>query len=213
MDAKLKALKVVELKAILAQAKVQVPAKANKSDLISRIIASTHALDVYNKLHTQDDLLVPPADTRSVDWNSDQPSPEPKSPAVLKSDESPIADFDPISTGSISASTGVRVPDDPEAEKRRQRAARFGIPVVEPPKPQPSHAARNPSAPNGAKQAQSSNTISDDAEKLKARAARFGVPQAIAIGQKRSAPSEIVNPEEAEKRRRRAERFGTGFVI
>lgn len=61
LTVKLKSLKVVDLKAILAQANVQVPAKANKNDLIARIIGSTKAVDVYNKLHSpQDDLLAPP---------------------------------------------------------------------------------------------------------------------------------------------------------
>lgn len=52
---------------------------------------------------------------------------------------------------------------DSEAEKRKQRAARFGIPVVEPPKPRPPQAARNPSARNGAKakQPQPANATAD----------------------------------------------------
>lgn len=60
MDAKLKLLKVVDLKAVLAKAQVQVPAKANKSDLIAKIIASKSAIDVYNSLYPSDDLLAPP---------------------------------------------------------------------------------------------------------------------------------------------------------
>jgi hypothetical protein len=44
-----KSLKVVELKDILAKASVSAPAKANKQDLIARIIASAVALDVYKK--------------------------------------------------------------------------------------------------------------------------------------------------------------------
>lgn len=58
---KLKALKVVDLKAILAKANVQAPAKATKSDLIARIIASQPAQDAYLSLYPpQDDLLAPP---------------------------------------------------------------------------------------------------------------------------------------------------------
>lgn len=48
-DAKLKSLKVVDLKDILAKASVSVPAKANKQDLITRILASPAALEVYAK--------------------------------------------------------------------------------------------------------------------------------------------------------------------
>ena len=60
-SSKLKALKVVDLKAILAKGNVQVPAKATKSDLISRIQASKPAQDAYLSLYPpQDDLLAPP---------------------------------------------------------------------------------------------------------------------------------------------------------
>jgi hypothetical protein len=58
---KLKALKVVDLRAILAKGGVQVPAKATKSDLIARIQASKPAQDAYLSLYPpQDDLLAPP---------------------------------------------------------------------------------------------------------------------------------------------------------
>lgn len=49
MDAKLKSLKVVELKDILQKANVTVPAKANKQDLIAKILGSSAAIEVYNK--------------------------------------------------------------------------------------------------------------------------------------------------------------------
>jgi hypothetical protein len=58
---KLKALKVVDLRAILAKGNVPVPAKATKSDLISRIQGSKPAQDAYLSLYPpQDDLLAPP---------------------------------------------------------------------------------------------------------------------------------------------------------
>ena len=53
----LKALKVVDLKAILAEANVHVPAKSTKSDLISQILASKAAQDACLLLYPQ---LVPP---------------------------------------------------------------------------------------------------------------------------------------------------------
>lgn len=49
MDSKLKSLKVVDLKDILQKANVAVPAKANKQDLIAKVVASQAAIDVYNK--------------------------------------------------------------------------------------------------------------------------------------------------------------------
>jgi SAP domain-containing ribonucleoprotein len=60
MDLKLKALKVVDLRQILATASVSAPAKATKSDLISKILSSKPALDAYAKLYLPDDLLAPP---------------------------------------------------------------------------------------------------------------------------------------------------------
>lgn len=48
-EAKLKTLKVVDLKDILSKASVSLPAKANKQDLIARILGSTAALEVYNR--------------------------------------------------------------------------------------------------------------------------------------------------------------------
>lgn len=56
---RLKALKVIDLKNILTQASVHAPAKANKADLITRILASKPALDVFNSLYPtpQDDLV------------------------------------------------------------------------------------------------------------------------------------------------------------
>lgn len=60
MDAKLKALRVVDLRQILATANVSVPAKATKNDIIAKIQASKNALDAYAQLYPPDDLLAPP---------------------------------------------------------------------------------------------------------------------------------------------------------
>jgi hypothetical protein len=46
-----KALKVVELKEILSKAQVSISGKANKPDLIARILASPEALKVYEQQH------------------------------------------------------------------------------------------------------------------------------------------------------------------
>lgn len=51
MDSNLKALKVIDLRAILSKASVPFPAKANKQDLIARIIASQQATQIYYQLH------------------------------------------------------------------------------------------------------------------------------------------------------------------
>ena len=51
MAAKLKTLKVAELKEILSAAAVHHPPRANKSDLIAKIIASPAALNAFNAIH------------------------------------------------------------------------------------------------------------------------------------------------------------------
>lgn len=63
-ELKLKALKVVELKDILSKAGVSAPAKANKQDLIARIVANPAALDVYKKL--QNPVSAPPVQQSST---------------------------------------------------------------------------------------------------------------------------------------------------
>jgi hypothetical protein len=64
-EAKLKSLKVVDLKDILAKASVSVPAKANKQDLIARVLANPAALDVYNK--QQNPTSAPPVSAAATD--------------------------------------------------------------------------------------------------------------------------------------------------
>jgi hypothetical protein len=81
MEAKLKALKVVDLKDILAKANQQPPPKATKTDLIARILASKDATAVYNqKFPPKDDLLAPPEEYVSPlpIFPSFQPSPQPR---------------------------------------------------------------------------------------------------------------------------------------
>lgn len=63
-EAKLKSLKVAELKDILAKAAVSVPAKANKQDLIKLVSASPAALDVYAK---QQNPNAAPSSTTATD--------------------------------------------------------------------------------------------------------------------------------------------------
>ena len=49
MDAKLKTLKIVDLKKLLSEAHVSVPSKAKKDDLIVAVLANPAALEVYSK--------------------------------------------------------------------------------------------------------------------------------------------------------------------
>jgi len=247
-EGKLKSLKVVDLKDILSKASVSVPAKANKQDLIARILASPAALDVYNRLQNPnastsaapvsatatDDLLAPPED---FDWEGDetgpadalpakeaptnkQPAPvsaktaKPPSKAAAKPTPSPKKPGPapvaaPSATPVTEPADNVAVIDE-ELEKRKKRAARFGVPLVETPKPRPSPTKRASNAPRNAA---TPTAPLDNPDKLQARAARFGTgkPAEPVIGKKRSV-EEMVDPEELEKRKKRAERFGIAPV-
>jgi SAP domain-containing ribonucleoprotein len=57
MDSKLKALKVVDLKAILANANLSCPTKSTKPDIIARIIASDEAINSYYQLYDPQKLV------------------------------------------------------------------------------------------------------------------------------------------------------------
>ncbi|KAJ6475214.1 hypothetical protein C8R47DRAFT_1220690 [Mycena vitilis] len=203
MEGKLKTLKVADLKDILAKAAQPPPPKATKPDLIARIIASREATDVYNaKYGPKDDLLAPPED---LDWDVDQVNPTetapepPAQPAKPAATPTPAAAPTPAEPEPAPApapavdAPPAAVETDIEAEKRRKRAERFGMPVVAP-------TAKKTAVPAAA----ATKKQPDAPEKLNARAARFG-------SLKRPAPAvEEVDAEEQERRRKRAERFGTG---
>lgn len=199
MDAKLKALKVVDLKSILATASVSVPAKATKSDLITRILASKPALAAYATLYPTDDLLTLPEE---IDWNADQPTPPPKLTTSNPTPAPPAATIPvPAVSPPVNTSTPASTTVDPELEKRRQRAARFGIPLVEAPVKTPKTKPTSSKPTNPAV----------DPKKLEERAARFGLKpeQANPNSKKRPSPQvQEVDSEELERRKKRAARFG-----
>jgi len=230
MESKLKALKVVELKDILTKAGTSAPAKANKTDLIARILATPAAIEVYNSQNSavaplpvptasqNDDLLAPPED---VDWSTDDvPAAAPKSPPQSTKPKSTAASTAPaanLSSGATKSTTPTSASappvastaaEDEELEKRKKRAARFGMPLVEPPKPK-----QHPVKQAGKNEAKAKASVAPSAE-LNARAARFGLSPVTkgatpVAGQKRASPMVELDAEEQERRRKRAERFGT----
>jgi hypothetical protein len=118
---------------------------------------------------------------------------------------------------------------DEELEKRKKRAARFGVPLVETSNPRSSPTKRGPSAPRNAATLTAPLDVCSchqlpcditlifgfqDSGRLQARAARFGIgkPSEPVIGKKRSV-EEIADAEELEKRKKRAERFGIPPVV
>ncbi|KAH9855216.1 hypothetical protein C2E23DRAFT_724870 [Lenzites betulinus] len=237
-----KALKVVDLKDILTKASVAIPSKANKPDLIAKILASPAAVDVYNQQHGTSSGAAKPApkaQEKPPAVLSPHSAPAPPSPAKAANPAAtaPPAAAKPVSQAapkqaalessndSAPSSTldsdgeATKAPEDEEAERRKARAARFGIPVVEPTKPKEK---RSKPVANG-KAAKGAAPSSEDAEKLAARRARFGIKDPIpdaakstgtSNGRKRPAPpSEPVDEEELARRKRRAERFGIPMVV
>jgi SAP domain-containing ribonucleoprotein len=98
MDTKLKALKVVDLKDILSKASISVPAKANKNDLISKILASPAAVEQYHKIHSKpsspnDDLVCAPLLISCRGLTSSRSSRPPKSMLSYRNASSQLIPF------------------------------------------------------------------------------------------------------------------------
>lgn len=140
MDAKLKALKVVDLKDILAKAAVSVPAKANKQDLIARILASNPALDVYHDLHSPK----PPHNDDLVRCPFFSPTPILTSPIACSS-RRVISSFLPTcSPNPPTASTGMwtrlQQPNQPQSQSHRLTPAQNPYVHYRPLSPTPTSA-------------------------------------------------------------------------
>ncbi|EKM54354.1 uncharacterized protein PHACADRAFT_258157 [Phanerochaete carnosa HHB-10118-sp] len=243
MESKLKALKVVDLKEILSSAQVTVTGKANKSDLVAKILASPEAVKVYEQQYGSPENndasafaashgTIPTSgvsDSQPVESQRksaqyiETTTPEVAKPAASSSTVAPKSSAKPVSSVAPAAAqpsdtVAIVTPEDPELEKRKARAARFGIPLVEPAQSKASKAVEQ------TKDAKRTEDVPiGDSAKLEARAKRFGLSQAVTStgkpelakdninrsrGNKRSAPAETVDSEEQEKRKKRAERFG-----
>ncbi len=213
MESKLKALKVVDLKAILATASVSLPAKANKQDLINTILASQPALDAYNTLH---DVPVQVDHHKASEKKAEPPAPVKAKPAEAPPKEEPVAE--PTAAPEPAAVEPAPAAVDPELEKRKLRAARFGIPLVES-KPDRKNASRRKQSDVSCRFFCCSRLIlAQDPERIKSRAARFGITTKPTTSPplKRKAPATVteeVDAEELARRQKRAERFGPKSTV
>lgn len=124
----------------------------------------------------------------------------------------------PPTTTTATTSDSPKLND--EAELRRKRAERFGIPFVDeqkkpaaPAKPA-SNAAASKTKPVAADPIPAS---AEEVERLRKRAERFGLPLATPgatsngrtkSAAKETAPPAVLDPAEEEKKRKRAEKFG-----
>ncbi|KAF8495851.1 hypothetical protein JB92DRAFT_3099780 [Gautieria morchelliformis] len=251
MEAKLKSQRVADLRELLQKASVPIPAKANKADLIAKILSSPEALAAFNNPGAStipapkakapepsqggqdDDLLAPPEE---FDWGPTASNGAQASPAVPV-DGPPKAVLKPTAAkpavtpgtaaeqstkkGEAPTATGTsETAKDEELEKRKRRAARFGIPLVET-KPKATPASNGTKAPRDVPKPQT--VPAEEEAKIKARAARFAASDAVnttapaastaispAGGKKRARSPVPVDKEEMERRKRRAERFSSG---
>ncbi|KAG9004203.1 hypothetical protein FRB90_011044 [Tulasnella sp. 427] len=215
---KLNKLKIADLKPILA--KVGLPVSGKKNELVDRILASKEGLAAAG---LSDDVAPAAGDDMNADLPDLPPSEEADAPNIVPiaaSAAAPLA-VEPPAAATTTSATTTEVPKlDDEAERRRKRAERFGIPLVEEKKaqaPAKSTPKATASKAGGAKPAptNANPAATEDPEKMRKRAERFGVPLAApgtsngrAKNTKETAPAAPVDPAEEERKRKRAERFG-----
>lgn len=131
MDSQLKALKVAELKRVLTDAGISVTARATKADLIARVLDSQDAQRVYRTIYG---LPQPPAVSVPQPASVPTPTPTPTlppAPAPITTPPTTLATAD-VQEPVAPQPDKPLSPEDAELEKRKARAARFGIPFIPP---------------------------------------------------------------------------------
>ncbi|CAE6505539.1 unnamed protein product [Rhizoctonia solani] len=173
MEAKLKALKVADLKEILTKSSTPIPSKANKADLIAKILATPEALKLAGgdpapadpapvaeepAKPVDDDLLAPPDE---FDWDGTGTKPDGAASAEAKQAEesAPVPATLTESAPATTESAPAPVPTEGDAAK-----------PVEGDASKPAEGDAKPAEEDAAK------AVDEDLERRKARAARFGVP-------------------------------------
>ncbi|KAG8942972.1 hypothetical protein FRC00_011469, partial [Tulasnella sp. 408] len=181
---KLNKLKVADLKPILQ--KVGLPVSGKKNELVDRILASKEALAAAG-------LGDEPAPAPQEDMNADLPDLPTEEPTVSNTIPTPApapVAAAPAAEPPAAAATTTDAPDAPklddEAERRRKRAERFGIPFVDEKKkaapPAKPASGAGASKASGAKPAAApaAPASPEEQDRLRKRAERFGLPVATA---------------------------------
>ncbi|KAF8578006.1 hypothetical protein K439DRAFT_507070 [Ramaria rubella] len=209
MEAKLKAMRVAELREVLQRASVIIPGKANKADLIAKILASPTAVDTLQKQGVltapsasvpkqkapelphggqDDDLLAPPEE---FDWG----------PTPTNGTLAPSAADNTLKAVESATKADLK-PESVKANAPKKQDASSSTQKPDPP-------------PN----VTTSDTQDEELERRRKRAARFGIPLvetkakagSVTNGAKANrseAKPPSLTAEEAAKAERRAARFG-----
>ncbi|CAE6475899.1 hypothetical protein ACGC1H_007266 [Rhizoctonia solani] len=249
MEAKLKALKVADLKEILTKSSTPIPSKANKADLIAKILATPDALKLAGgdpvpaeaapaeapTKPVDDDLLAPPDE---FDWDGTSEKPE----AGMSAEAKPTAESVPTTTteptpvtttesaaptegdaakpaegdastpaeGESKPAGDAAKPVDEELERRKARAARFGVPLIENPVSTKGAGGRTRRGKKGddkekpeSKAEEKKEETKKPEEKKEKKEKKEDKPKAMKISAKEAAP----NDDDA-KLAARAARFG-----
>ncbi|KAJ1304312.1 hypothetical protein OPQ81_005472 [Rhizoctonia solani] len=168
MEAKLKALKVVELKEILTKSSTPIPAKANKADLIAKILATPEALRIAG------------GDSAPVDPAPAAPAPAPAEAPAKPVDDDLLAvpdEFDWDGTGT-KPDGGASAEAKPAEESAPAPATTGSAPAVTESAPEPAQGEESKPAEDESKSAEgdAAKPVDEELERRKARAARFGIP-------------------------------------
>ncbi|EUC58648.1 hypothetical protein RSOL_270630, partial [Rhizoctonia solani AG-3 Rhs1AP] len=128
MEAELKALKVADLKKILTKSSTPIPSKANKSDLIAKILATPDALKLAGgdpapasaeapaeapAKPVDDDLLAPPDE---FDWDGTSEKPE----AGMSAEAKPAAESVPAPTTTYSRDYDRALPEEKQPDQLKE---------------------------------------------------------------------------------------------